>query len=171
MLVVTNYPQVPIATSNVATDAARVDNQQRPPIIPPKEATKGHEERSFNPQNERITEQEFSKNLERVNQKQQQQGSEQQQQHEQKSKSQADQLLAQLRKKLPAKPALQRQDIRIFQQYTAQSEAASQQKTEMQSVELTHESFHFYQDFGKRIGAFYQQQAQVAEEPMISDWS
>ena len=57
MLVVTNYPNVPISTSNVATDSARTDNQQRPPVLPPPQASKGHEERAFNPQNERTAEQ------------------------------------------------------------------------------------------------------------------
>ena len=41
MLVVTNYPNVPISYSNVATDSARTDNQQRPPVLPPPQACKG----------------------------------------------------------------------------------------------------------------------------------
>lgn len=85
MLVVTNYPQVPIATTNAATDAARVDSQQRPPIVPPQEATKGHEERAFNPQNERAAEQ--AKVNEKLQGKQQGSGQQQQegkQQQEQK---------------------------------------------------------------------------------------
>jgi len=53
MIITTHYPQIPLATSNVATDLARVDNQQKPPVIPPQEPTKGHEERQLNPQNER----------------------------------------------------------------------------------------------------------------------
>ncbi|QIR15890.1 hypothetical protein [Shewanella aestuarii] len=53
MLINSHYPQVPLATSNVATDLARADNQQRPPIIPPQQPSKGHEERAYNPQNER----------------------------------------------------------------------------------------------------------------------
>lgn len=57
MLVVSNYPQVPLATSNVATDSVRVDNQLKPVVIPPQAATKGHEERAFNPQNERTADQ------------------------------------------------------------------------------------------------------------------
>ena len=55
MLVVTNYPQVPIATSNVATDLARADNQQAKPILPPQELSKAHQERAYNQQNERLT--------------------------------------------------------------------------------------------------------------------
>ena len=57
MLVVTNYPNVPIATTNAATDAARTDNLQRPPVIPPQEASKGHNERPFNSQHERTAQQ------------------------------------------------------------------------------------------------------------------
>lgn len=169
MLVPTNYPQVPIATSNVATDSARVDNQQRPPIIPPKEATKGHEERSFNAQNERVLEQANAKNLDKVQQKQQQQGSEQHQQQEQKSKSQGDQLLAQLRKNLPSKPALQRKDIRLASnQPQTQPKPESQQKM---PTEFNDKAMAFYQEFGQRIGQFYQGQTQPELASSISDWS
>ncbi len=167
MLVPTNYPQVPIATSNVATDSARIDNQQRPPIIPPKEATKGHEERSFNPQNERSAEQANAKLLDKVQQKQQQQGSEQHQQQEQKSKSQGDRLLAQLRKNLPSKPALQRKDIRL--QTSPQTKPVPQHEHKT-PVLVDDKTMAFYQEFGQRIGQFYQSQTEPNMPASISDW-
>ncbi|MGL5489556.1 MAG: hypothetical protein ACRDC6_25270, partial [Shewanella sp.] len=92
MLLVSNYPQVPLATTNVATDSARVDNQLKPVVIPPQAATKGHEERAFNPQNERTADQaqqqarllEYSQ--QQVQQTQQQQQSSQQQSQQQQEK-------------------------------------------------------------------------------------
>ncbi|BFL86229.1 hypothetical protein LFREDSHE_46790 [Shewanella baltica] len=92
MLVVSNYPQVPLATTNVATDSARVDNQLKPVVIPPQAATKGHEERAFNPQNERTADQTqqqtktLENNQQQVQEKQQQQQSSQQQSQQQQEK-------------------------------------------------------------------------------------
>lgn len=92
MLVVSNYPQVPLATSNVATDLARVDNQLKPVVIPPQQATKAHEERAFNPQNERTADQAqqqarlIEHNQQQVQDKQQQQQSSQQQNQQQQEK-------------------------------------------------------------------------------------
>lgn len=159
MLVVTNYPQVPIATTNAATDAARVDSQQRPPIVPPQEATKGHEERAFNPQNERAAEQ--AKVNEKLQGKQQGSGQQQQegkQQQEQKTAALPSILKAALR----GKPALQRRDIR------AQQQTPQPKSNNNVSKLLVNQSQEFYQAVAHHVSQFYQQQTQPKPEPALS---
>ncbi|WP_394202648.1 hypothetical protein [Shewanella waksmanii] len=164
MLVVTNYPQVPIATTNAATDAARVDSQQRPPIIPTQEATKGHEERAFNSQNERAAEQANAqaKINERLQGKQQGSGQQQQegkQQQEQKPAA----LPAIIKAALRGKPALQRRDIRSYQQ-TPQPKATNAQMSKL----LVDQSQEFYQAVARHVSEFYQLQTQPKPEPNLS---
>ncbi|WP_282109148.1 hypothetical protein [Shewanella algicola] len=160
MIINTHYPQVPLATSNVATDLARVDNQQKPPIIPPQEPNKGHEERAFNPQNERAAAYVVAEKKQQQNQSQrQQQGLTQQsvdpkallQQptRQQTRQQQTVRVLANLT------PALQRKDIQIKSQLTAvndQTELKQHQKDSSMSNANA-------QQFGQRIGQFYQQQS------------
>ncbi|WP_299797812.1 hypothetical protein [uncultured Shewanella sp.] len=164
MLVVTNYPQVPIATTNAATDSARTDNQQRPPVIPPKELTKGHEERAFTSQHERTAEQADAQARlnERVQGKQQGTG---QQQQEGKQQEQAKQAAPQLIKDLlRGKPALQRRDIRTHSQPVSQAA----QKTDSERAIILDQPSEFYREFGQRVGSFYQQQTHPHDEPAIS---
>ncbi|MGS0730715.1 hypothetical protein ACVBKF_31230, partial [Shewanella sp. 0m-11] len=150
---VTNYPNVPIATSNAATDAARTDGQQRPPIIAPQQATKGHEERAFNPQHERTADQAQNQARLRESVQQKQQG--QSQQHEQsgqeKQKQAANLNLKQL---LSQRAPLKRSDIKL----------PGQQPPPTHTSEANHlmpnESLQFYQAFGVRIEAFYYQRTE-----------
>ncbi|WP_285163693.1 hypothetical protein [Shewanella goraebulensis] len=164
MLVVTNYPQVPIATSNVATDLARADNQQAKPILPPQELSKAHQERAYNQQNERLTRHEL------IEQKQQQKQSNEQQLSQQQAQQQAlgpkgifPQLL---RVAANSNPTIQRRDI---QQKNAQSTNVEAEKSTnkdnsraIQSLLLNEASAEqseaFYQQLGERVGQFYQQQ-------------
>ncbi|GIU38272.1 hypothetical protein L2719_20085 [Shewanella schlegeliana] len=159
MLVVTNYPNVPIATSNAATDSARTDGQQRPPIIPPQQATKGHEERAFNPQHERTAEhaQSQAKLRESVQQKQQGHSQQQEQSGQEKQKQAAALNLKQL---LSQRGPLKRSDIKIPQQAVVSSDVKSENKQTMPN-----EPLQFYQAFGVRIEAFYHQRTEPNNPP------
>ncbi|HSG61892.1 MAG TPA: hypothetical protein VLA24_10740 [Pseudomonadales bacterium] len=171
MLVVSHYPQVPLATSNVATDSARVENQQKTPVIPPKEATKGHEERGFNPQNERTadTAQQQARLQERVQgdlQRQQQQSQQEQAQPQKKAVVVAQQALPKtLKIGARSQGALQRKDIRI-----KSADGRPAQTTTNSQHPLPGQSAQFYQQLGQRINQFYQQQTQPEGEPALSTW-
>lgn len=180
MLVVSNYPQVPLATSNVATDSARVDNQLKPVVIPPQAATKGHEERAFNPQNERTADQAqqqaktLEHNQQQVQEKQQQQQSSQQQNQQQQEKKAplvvAERVLPKtLKIAARGQAALQRKDIRLKVSQGAANYASSNAKANVLQS-LQGESSQFYQQLGQRIGQFYQQQAQPEQESIMSTW-
>lgn len=180
MLVVSNYPQVPLATSNVATDSARVDNQLKPVVIPPQAATKGHEERAFNPQNERTADQAqqqaktLEHNQQQVQEKQQQQQSSQQQNQQQQEKKAplvvAERVLPKtLKIAARGQAALQRKDIRLKVSQGATSYASSSAKANVRQS-LQGESSQFYQQLGQRIGQFYQQQTQPEQESAMSTW-
>ncbi|MBP6519461.1 MULTISPECIES: hypothetical protein [unclassified Shewanella] len=180
MLVVSNYPQVPLATSNVATDSARVDNQLKPVVIPPQAATKGHEERAFNPQNERTADQAqqqaktLEHNQQQVQEKQQQQQSSQQQNQQQQEKKAplvvAERVLPKtLKIAARGQAALQRKDIRLKVSQGATSYASSSAKANVRQS-LQGESSQFYQQLGQRIGQFYQQQTQPEQESIMSTW-
>ncbi|MGS0681713.1 hypothetical protein ACVBIL_11155 [Shewanella sp. 125m-7] len=160
MLVVTNYPNVPIATSNAATDSARTDSQQRPPIIPPQQPTKGHEERAFNPQHERTAEQAQTqaKLRESVQGKQQGQSQHQEQSGQEKQKQSAALNLKQLLRQCGP---LKRSDIKISGQ---QPEAASKEKAAAKPV-MANETLEFYQAFGVRIETFYHQRTEPDTQP------
>ncbi|MCS6191785.1 hypothetical protein [Shewanella baltica] len=184
MLVVSNYPQVPLATSNVATDSARVDNQLKPVVIPPQAATKGHEERAFNPQNERTADQTqqqtktLEHNQQQVQEKQQQQQSSQQQSQQQQEKKApivvAERVLPKtLKIAARGQAALQRKDIRLKVSQGAANYASSNAKANTSSasrLSLQGESTQFYQQLGQRIGQFYQQQTQPEQESIMSTW-
>ncbi|MCL1075519.1 hypothetical protein [Shewanella dokdonensis] len=156
MQLVSNYPQVPLATSNPATDAARVEGQQRPPVIPPQQPAKGHEERAFNPQNERTadTAQQNARLATQVHERQQQ-SNQQQQQGSQEQKQQGKALFA----TMLVKPALDRKDIRnqVHKPVGHASPQASEQRHP-----LPGQSADFYRDFGSRIGDYYRQQTSPA---------
>lgn len=180
MLVVSNYPQVPLATSNVATDSARVDNQLKPVVIPPQAATKGHEERAFNPQNERTADQAqqqaktLEHNQQQVQEKQQQQQSSQQQNQQQQEKKAplvvAERVLPKtLKIAARGQAALQRKDIRLKVSQGATSYASRSAKANVRQS-LQGESSQFYQQLGQRIGQFYQQQTQPEQESIMSTW-
>jgi len=151
MQLVSNYPQVPLATSNPATDAARVEGQQRPPVIPPQEPAKGHEERAFNEQNERTadTAQQNAKQATLVHDQQQSN----QQQSSQQQKQQGKSLFA----AVFIKPALDRKDIRNRVDPTplANSQTATSDSSEHP---MPDESDDFYRALGNRIAEYYQQQ-------------
>lgn len=159
MLVVTNYPNVPIATSNAATDSARTDGQQRPPIIPPQQATKGHEERAFNPQHERTAEhaQNQAKLRESVQQKQQGHSQQQEQSGQEKQKQNAPLNLKLL---LSQRGPLKRSDIKLPGQASPSNESKTPTKQPMPN-----EALQFYQAFGVRIEAFYQQRTEPNRPP------
>ncbi len=164
MLVVTNYPNVPIATTNAATDAARTDNLQKPPVIPPQEATKGHNERPFNSQHERTAQQ--AEVLARLNEKSQgkQQGAAQQESAKQHLQQTNPAEALKLNNLLKGKPALQRRDIRTQQQMdTTRAEGKKEARQGMlgQAPEV-------YQKFGQHIETFYQQQTEPKVQPAVS---
>ncbi|BAJ00138.1 hypothetical protein [Shewanella violacea] len=166
MLVVTNYPQVPIATTNAATDAARVDSQQRPPIVPTPELVKSHEERPFTAQHERTAEQpEIQARLnERMLGKHQGGGQQQEEKQQQDTEKQA-QASSIARDPLRGRPALNRRDIRIAQQADSVS---NHKQTQPQKGELVGQSKEFYQAVSLHITSFYQEQALPKTEPGIS---
>ena len=179
MLVVSHYPQVPLATSNVATDDARVDNQLKTPIIPPKEATKGHEERAFNPQHERTAEtaQQQARLQERVqgNMQRQQQQSQQEQQPEKKAVAVSQQASAKPIK-IPARThaALERKDIRIKMAHGQMASNAANNMTAQAPASSSHplpnQSPQFYQQLGQIIDQFYQDKTEPEAETALSAW-
>lgn len=185
MLVVSNYPQVPLATSNVATDSARVDNQLKPVVIPPQAATKGHEERAFNPQNERTADQAqqqarvLEHNQQQVQDKQQQQQSQQQQNQQQQEKKAplvvAERVLPKtLKVAARGQAALQRKDIRLkvgqgAANYAGKAPTSANVSSHTRQS-LQGQSNQFYQQLGQRIGQFYQQQTQPEPESAMSTW-
>ncbi len=52
MAIITNYPNVPIITTNVATDSVRNDNEHKSSVAPTAKVTKPHEERAIDPEKE-----------------------------------------------------------------------------------------------------------------------
>ncbi|MCL1138185.1 hypothetical protein [Shewanella pneumatophori] len=161
MLVVTNYPNVPIATTNAATDSARTDSQQRPPIIPPQQATKGHEERAFNPQHERTAEQTQTQAKLRESIQDKQQGQSQQEQSGQESsqeKQKQNQALN-LKQLLSQRAPLKRSDIKLPGQQVATQDSAPAKHP------MPNETLQFYQAFGARIEAFYHQRTEPNSQP------
>lgn len=178
MLIVSNYPQVPLATTNVATDSARVDNQLKPIVVPPQAATKGHEERAFNPQHERSADQFqqarlLEQNQQQVQDKQQQQQSSQQQSQQQAQKAPevvSNTTASKTLKLITRGPAaLQRKDIRIKAEQAGDSPKTAP-KLNNTSLPTPSESPQFYQQFGQRIGQFYNQQTQPESKPAMSAW-
>lgn len=174
MQVISNYPQVPIATSNPATDVARTENLQRPPVIPPQQSTSNHEERALNSQNERanVSTQQQAMLADTVHEKQQ---SNQQQQQEQEQGSQ------QQRKQLPSreqllqlimanKPALDRRDIRnrVATVATPAASNNNSKSTETKSTSSEQRPQGFYREFGARISHFYQARSEPIQESELS---
>lgn len=180
MLVVSHYPQVPIATSNVATDLARADNQLKPVVIPPQAATKGHEERAFNPQHERTAEQAQQARLQQNNQQQVQEKQQQQQSQQQQSQQQQDKKapMALTERVLPntlkftARPqaALQRKDIRLKVATDASPKMLSKAENGQTSAAPQKQSLQFYQQLGQRIGQFYATQTEPEPQAAMSAW-
>ena len=163
MLVVTNYPNVPIATTNAATDSARTDSQQRPPIIPPQQPTKGHEERAFNPQHERTADQTQAQAKLRDSVQQKQQGQSQQEQSGQESsqEKQKQQQALNLKQLLSQRAPLKRSDIKVVGQ-----PSSSKSNPESQHP-MPNETLQFYQAFGARIQAFYLQRTEPNSQPEL----
>ncbi|MBB1268821.1 hypothetical protein [Shewanella sp. SR44-3] len=149
MLINSHYPQVPISTSNVATDLARIDNQQRPPLLPPQEPSKGHEERAFNQNNERAP-------ADVIKQKQQQQ--EQQQNaslYQQKASTQtaaAPVAAKAVRIIATNKAALERKDIHVK---LSAKEGQKELKGLASNPSLQGQSGSFYQQLGQQVEQFY----------------
>ncbi|MBT1445179.1 hypothetical protein KJI95_11670 [Shewanella sp. JM162201] len=159
MLIATNYPQVPLATSNAATDSLRVESQQRPPIVPAPELTKGHEERAFNPQNERTADepQVQAKLQQRVDERQQQQH---QQQQQKQSEQQAQQTPPAKPLKLPPRlPAgLNRKDVRI----RTEPQPPRNPVGGKMATPPAGESASLYRAIAAHVGNFYRQTSEPA---------
>jgi len=155
MIITTHYPQIPLATSNVATDLARVDNQQKPPVIPPQEPTKGHEERQLNPQNERANAYIVAEKKQQEQTKRQQQNVAQQ---SVESKIPASPMARPQTIRIIASqtPALQRKDIQLKTQPNNPKAAAEPKQRQFIDSGLSSAA---YQQFGQQIGQFYQQQS------------
>ncbi|WP_394497826.1 hypothetical protein [Shewanella sp. ENK2] len=169
MLVVTNYPQVPIATSNVATDLARADNQQAKPILPPQELSKAYQERAYNQQNERLTRHEL------LDQKQQQKQSAEQQQTQQQTLGPKGIFPQLLRVAANSNPTIQRRDIQQKNPNNPNVEtdkiSDNNNSRAIQSL-LLHDANQeqeqaFYEQLGERVGQFYQQQTTPAEQSQL----
>ncbi|QSX37160.1 hypothetical protein [Shewanella sedimentimangrovi] len=170
MLLVSHYPQVPLATSNAATDAARVDSQLRPPIIPPSETTKGHEERAFNPQHERTADepQIQSRLQQRVEERQQQhQGSQQEQQQRQAGEQQQNRQAPPRSLKIPAKQhaALSRKDIKVRSETRSPQPKANQGTSPQAGMPE-----QFYRAIAAHVSEFYAGRTAPEEEPALSAW-
>ncbi|MCL1052010.1 hypothetical protein L2755_20665 [Shewanella abyssi] len=157
MIVATNYPNVPISTSNVATDSARTDNQQRPPVLPPPQASKGHEERAFNPQHERTAEQAQTQAKLRDSVQGKQQGNSQQQEQSQQEQQKRPAALD-LKQLLSFRSSLKRSDIKLPNQPVEKQVSTDNKR-------MPNETLQFYRAFGAHIEAFYQTRTQPKTEP------
>ncbi|SDK15241.1 hypothetical protein SAMN04488540_12031 [Ferrimonas sediminum] len=87
MFLVSNYPQVPIVTTNPATDDVRQQELARAPVVPPREADKSASERALDPEHDRINQQKSGK-LKRRHSDEDSSGEEGQQQHPSQSRPQ-----------------------------------------------------------------------------------
>ncbi|AZG71301.1 hypothetical protein [Shewanella livingstonensis] len=156
MIINTHYPQVPLATSNVATDLARVDNHQKPPIIPPQEPAKGHQERSLNQQNERASTYIIAEKKQQQEQTKRQQQNVTQQSVDPKVIASTS-IRAQIVRVIANQtPALHRKDIQLkTQAATTKTTAEPRQRQPINSGVPT----ATYQQFGLQVGKFYQQQS------------
>lgn len=168
MLVVTNYPQVPIATTNPATDAARVESQQRPPIVPTPGLVKSHEERPFTPQHERAADQPDiqAKINERLQGKQQNSG-QQQEGRQQKDNDKPAPQANNLRDVLRGKPALNRRDVRVSQQPNPTKESLISGD---KAAALSNQPDEFYQAVSQHISLYYQEQTLPLPSPILSSF-
>lgn len=157
MSIVTSFPNVPISPSNVATDSARAENLQRPPILPPTQASKAHEERAFNPQHERAADQAQTQAKLRGSVQDKQQGGSQegQTQQEHKKHSPASDVTALASYRAP----LKRSDIKLL--------SPQQHQGATLSKALPDQTPSFYRTFGLHIAAFYNTQAQPKAEPQM----
>ncbi|TKB47630.1 hypothetical protein FCL40_15580 [Ferrimonas sediminicola] len=54
MFLVSNYPQVPIVTTNPATDDVRQQALARAPVVPPREAERSASERALDPEHDPV---------------------------------------------------------------------------------------------------------------------
>ncbi|MFQ6372332.1 hypothetical protein [Shewanella sp. YIC-542] len=161
MQLVSNYPQVPLATSNPATDAARIEGQQRPPVIPPQQPAKGHEERAFNPQHERTADnaQQYAQLASQVHERQQQSNQQQQQNSRQQAQTAAAQTPSAI---IMMKPALKRKDIHLADNVIP-APPSSAAATAMPSGQ----SEDFYRTVARHVGNYYHQQTSPAADACI----
>ena len=151
MLINSHYPQVPLATSNVATDLARADNQQRPPILPPQQPSKGHQERAYNPQHERAPAYSL------LEQKYQQQHSASQRQAFVQQLLSPSPLVAQTIKVVADdNPTLQRKDIRG--KNTQEQQGQTSRRNSKLAQQIDNESAAFYQQVRDNLDRFYNAQ-------------
>lgn len=146
MLINTHYPQVPISTSNVATDLALIDNQQTPARLPPQEPSKSHEERAFNPKYERAP-------ADLIKDKQQQQQAAQNQEKNLPAPPQAAKAVFFAPQQ---KAALQRKDLHLRQ---GEKQASTQPQGLASHPALRGQSQDFYQALGQHVDQFYHTQA------------
>lgn len=165
MQIVSNYPNVPVATTNVATDSARVDNQQRPPLLPPQELGKAYQQRGLEQRQERATEQQqerLDRITERQSGQQRQQAGEQQQDAPRQQLPQAEK--AALIKLATRGGALSRKDIRDRTQASSQPKPP---QAEAQSHPMPNEAPRFYRQIGAHISAFYQATSTPKDLPRL----
>ena len=105
MAIITNYPNVPIVTSNVATDSVRNDNEHKSSVTPTDKVTKPHSERAIDPEKEHDAHQQHQ---------QQQQGQPQPNEEEVSLTEELEQENLKVQEMLAMKnAALSRQDIKV----------------------------------------------------------
>jgi hypothetical protein len=161
MLINSHYPQVPISTSNVATDLARIDNQQKPPLLPPQEPSKGHEERAYDQNNERAP-------ADVIKQKQQQEQQQNASLYQQKASTQtaATPVAAKAARIIANnKAALERKDIHVK---LPAKEGQKEPKGLANHPNLQGQSNDFYQQLGQQVEQFYQANVSPQSLPSFS---
>ena len=163
MQVITHYPHVLLATNNVATDHARADNQVKPPILPPEQANKTHEERAFNPKNERAP-------AYTLVEKDPQQAAKQAQSELQKLLDPKTLLPQPLKIATNNTPVLKRKDI---QNKVANSDSTVRQNQMSKNTKPSINAFlvdqepAYFQQRGEQISQYYQQQTTPNEESQL----
>ena len=148
MFLVSNYPQVPIVTTNPATDSARQQAVTHAPVVPPKEADKSASERALDPEHERIAE--YGKPLKRRSNPQEDQQEDAQDSSEQKGGSGFDFELWQ--------PP-------TFDRPSANREMAKPISRYKQNHPVSQLSDGEYQRFTQVLSRYYQQRAFPVEPP------
>ncbi|WP_076538259.1 hypothetical protein [Shewanella sp. UCD-KL21] len=161
MLIVTNYPQVPLATTNVATDLARADNQQAKPILPPQALTKPHHERALNQKNESPARYIIKEKSSQQRQSSDQQTPQQLAQPSSAPKSQSAPLTGLLPQLLRVaarnNPTLSRGDIQPQTPTMSTAINTDNNKNTEVKPRLRGHSEAFYKQFGQHIATCYQQ--------------
>ena len=159
MAIITNYPNVPIVTTNVATDSVRNDNEHKSSVAPTDKVTKPHSERAIDPEKEHDAHQQHQ---------QQQDQSQQNQEQEQVSLTETLEKENLKAKEMIAikNAALSRQDIKVHVDET-ETQAQAQDISQENKNALKQEDV---KQVKRTLNSAYQTQEQKPKSK-LNEWS